>query len=123
MLRHVAITINREMDLETFYKEILGFNEMRRFTLPADLSDKLFGISEATEVVLLKSGDIYLEAFLSNRKIDPVYGHICISLQNRIDAMQKAELNGYSVTRIERTAKEDLVFIRDGTGNSFELVE
>ena len=123
MLRHVAITINREMDLETFYKEILGFNEMRRFTLPVDLSDKLFGISEATEVVLLKSGDIYLEAFLSNRKIDPVYGHICISLQNRIDAMQKAELNGYSVTRIERTAKEDLVFIRDGTGNSFELVE
>jgi len=123
MLRHVAITVNRESDINRFYEGILGFSEVRRFILPDDLSDQLFGISDATEVVLLNSGDIYLEVFLSERKIEPVYSHICISLQNRIDVMQKAELNGYSVTIVERTSKEDLVFLRDGTGNSFELVE
>jgi len=123
MLRHVAITVNRESDLNLFYGSILGFSEIRRFTLPDDLSDKLFGISDATEVVLLNSGDIYLEVFLSDRKTEPVYSHICISVQNRMDILKLAELNGYSVTRVERASKEDLVFIRDCTGNSFELVE
>ncbi len=123
MLKHIAITVNENNDINAFYRDLLGFSETRRFTLPEELSDELFGIKESTEVVILFSDDIYLEVFLSGRKMKPAYNHICIGVQNREDLMGRAQCSGYSVTRVRRTPKQDLIFLRDSSGNSFELVD
>jgi len=123
MLKHIAITVNDKKDINTFYKDLLGFSETRRFTLPEELSDELFGINESTEVVMLHSNDIYLEVFLSDRKIEPIYNHICIAVHNRDDVTGRAQSAGYTVTRVGRTSKPDLVFLRDSSGNSFELMD
>lgn len=123
MLKHIAITVNDESDLNAFYKDLLGFTEVRSFVLHEELSDKLFGIKGSIEVVLLHSNGIYLEVFLSDQKTESGYNHICIAVQNREDLTGRAQSAGYTVTRVGRTSKQDLVFLRDSSGNSFELVD
>jgi len=123
MLKHIAITVNDKNDINAFYRDLLGFSESRRFTLPEELSDELFGIKESAEVVMLHSDDIYLEVFLSDRKIESVYNHVCIGVRNREDIIERAQSSGYTVTRAGRTSKPDLIFLRDSSGNSFELVD
>lgn len=123
MLKHIAITVNDKNDINTFYKDLLRFSETRSFTLPENLSDELFGVNGSTKVVMLHSDDINLEVFLSDRKIESVYNHVCIGVQNREDIIERAQSAGYTVTRAVRTSKPDLVFLRDSSGNSFELVD
>lgn len=123
MLKHIAITVNDKNDIDTFYKDLLGFSKTRSFTLPENLSDELFGIKESVKVVLLHSKDISLEVFLSGRRMEPAYNHICIAIQNRENIVGRAQSAGYTVTRVGRSLKPDLVFLKDSSGNSFELVD
>ena len=121
MLEHIGITINEESDIQAFYKDLLGLEEVQKFDLYKDLSEKLFGISNAVSVTYLSSEDLFLELFLTDRKQSPVYNHICISVRNRDSLIKKAESMGFLVTQIKRESKDDLLFIRDKSGNIFEV--
>ena len=121
MLEHIGITINKESDIEAFYKDLLGMKEAHKFDLYKDLSEKLFGISNAVSVTYLSSDDLFLELFLTDRKQEPVYNHICISVLNRDSLIKKAKSVGFPVTQIKRESRDDLLFIRDNSGNVFEI--
>ena len=121
MLEHIAVTINEENDIQAFYKDLLGLKEIKKFDLDKDLSEKLFGISDTVPVTLFSSDGLLVELFLTDRKKDPVYDHICISVQNRDNIIKKAGSMGFSVTNIERGSKDGLLFIKDNSGNIFEI--
>lgn len=121
MLEHIGITINEESDIAAFYKDLLGLKEERIFELYEDVSEKLFGIGDRVSVTLLSGEDFFMEVFLTERKQTPVYNHICISVANRDDIIQKAKSMGFPVTEIERESRDDIVFIRDHSGNIFEI--
>ena len=121
MLEHIGITINEENDIQAFYKDLLGLKEVHKFDLYKDLSEKLFGISNAVSVTHLSSDDLFMELFLTDKKQDPVYNHTCISVRNRDSLIKKAESMGFPVTQINREARDDLLFIRDNSGNIFEI--
>lgn len=121
MLEHIGITINEKNDIQAFYKDLLGLKEVHKFDLYKDLSEKLFGISNAVSVTHLSSEDLFLELFLTDRKQDPGYNHICISVLNRDSLIKKAESMGFLVTQIKRESRDDLIFIRDDSGNIFEI--
>jgi len=121
MLEHIGITINEKNDIQAFYKDLLGLEEVQKFDLYKELSEKLFGISNAISVTHLSSEDLFLELFLTDRKQDPGYNHICISVRNRDSFIKKAESMGLPVTQIKRESKDDLLFIRDKSGNIFEI--
>ena len=121
MLEHIGITINKESDIEAFYKDLLGMKEAHKFDLYKDLSEKIFGISNAVSVTYLSSDDLFLELFLTDRKQEPVYNHICISVLNRDSLIKKAKSVGFPVTQIKRESRDDLLFIRDNSGNVFEI--
>ncbi len=121
MLEHIGITINEENDIQAFYKDLLGLKEVQKFDLYKDLSEKLFGISNAVSVTHLSGDDLFLELFLTDRKQDPVYNHICVSVQDRDSFIRKAESKGFPITQIRRESRDDLLFIRDNSGNIFEI--
>jgi len=121
MLEHIGITINEENDIQAFYRDLLELKEIKKFDLDKDLSEKLFGISDTVSVTLFSSDGLLMELFLTDRKQDPVYNHICISVRDRDDFIKKAESAGFSVINAERGSKEDLVFIKDNSGNIFEI--
>jgi len=121
MLEHIGITINEKSDIDAFYKNLLGLKEERKFELHEDLSEALFGTGERVPVTLLSADDFFMEIFLTDKKQTPVYNHICISIANRNDTVTKAKSMGFPVTQIERESRDDLVFIRDHSGNIFEI--
>ena len=123
MLEHIGITINEESDIRSFYKDLLGMEEVRKFDLDEDLAGKIFGINKTVSITLVSNDDFLFELFLSDQKKDLVYNHICISIHNRDDIIKKAESAGFSVTRIKRESKDDLLFLRDNSGNIFEIKE
>ena len=123
MLEHIGITINEESDIQSFYKDLLGLEEVSKFNLYEDLSEKLFGISNTASVTLLSSDDFLIELFLTDKKQNPVYNHICISIHDGDNIIKKAKSMGFPVTNIKRESKNDLLFIKDNSGNIFEIKE
>ena len=121
MFEHIGITINEESDIQAFYKDLLGLKEINKFDLFDDLSEKIFGISNTVPVSLFSNDDLLIELFLTDKKQKQVYNHICISVKNRDDIIKKATSMGFPVTKIKRESKDDLLFIKDNSGNIFEI--
>ncbi len=121
-LNHVALTISKPGEIGDFYHDILGMEEIKRVTLKKELSGKIFSIEHDTKVVLMKKDNLVFELFLWNYKEKDSYDHICISFKNREAIITKALQKLYNVIRIERE-KFDLIFIRDKSGNIFEIKE
>jgi catechol 2,3-dioxygenase-like lactoylglutathione lyase family enzyme len=123
MFQHVGVAIDNEGDIEKFYRDVLGLEPVKRFEVDPNLSERLFGIGHAVSVAVLSRGDFTVELFLSDVPRDHGYSHIGISVPNRDGVMKRAEAGGFSVTHIERESKPVLLFIRDGSGNAFEVKE
>jgi len=122
MLEHVGLTVFDRSEIKAFYQSLLGLGLQYDFTMPADLSENLFGIPKQTRVYLLSKGNLKLELFISKRKTPRNYTHICISVENRKAFIQKAKQKGYECTVVRRE-KSDLFFIRDKSNNLFEIKE
>ncbi len=120
MFVHVALTINDASEVDDFYSDILGFEETRRFVLNKELTGKLFGIEEDTEIIALKKDDLALEIFVSDRKNSINFEHTCIRIDNREEVIKKVKEKGYPCVIVKRDDM-DLVFIKDGSNNLFEV--
>jgi len=121
MFEHIGITINEESDIQAFYKDLLGLKEINKFDLYEDLSEKIFGISSTVSVRYFSSDDLGIELFLTEKEQKAVYNHICISVKNRDNIIKKATSMGFPVTTIKRESKDYLLFIKDNSGNIFEI--
>ena len=68
----------------------------------------------------MQKEEIILEIFVTKKQYKQGFRHICISVKNREELVKKAEQKAYECTRIKREFS-DLVFIRDKSGNIFEI--
>lgn len=119
-LEHVALTVTSYNEIEQFYHEILGMREIKRFTLNKALSMDIFSIEKETAVFQLQKDTLLLEIFLTPERRDPGFNHICISINNREEIVNKATQYSYKCLRIKREYS-DLIFITDNSGNIFEV--
>ena len=118
-LEHIAITINHSDEIINFYERILGMEQERNFVLDKTLSTKIFGVNENLPVYLMKREDFVLEIFIYKQKLQSV-NHLCISVENRENLIKEVQEKGYETIIIERE-QPDLVFIKDKSGNIFEI--
>ncbi len=119
---HVGLNIGHREEIENFYREILGFKLLRTFPITGELSRQIFQIAEGTQATLMNRGDVTVELFLCTENRLGGYAHLCIDVENREEIVRKCLLKGYPVFRKKRD-KGDLIFIRDLSGNIFELKE
>jgi len=118
-LEHIAITINHSDEIINFYERILGMEQERNFVLDKTLSTKIFGVNGNLPVYLMKREDFVLEIFIYKQKLQSV-NHLCISVENRENLIKEVQEKGYETIIIERE-QPDLVFIKDKSGNIFEI--
>ena len=118
-LEHIAITINLSDEIINFYERILGMEQERNFVLDKTLSTKIFGVNGNLPVYLMKREDFVLEIFIYKQKLQSV-NHLCISVENRENLIKEVQEKGYETIIIERE-QPDLVFIKDKSGNIFEI--
>ena len=119
---HLGITINDVNEVTNFYENIFKMNKIRSFKLNANLAEKIFNIPQSTEVYLMQNDHVVIELFVYNETKRTYFDHFCLSFDDRQDVVKKAMENGYEVIIKERE-KFDLTFIKDNTGNIFEIKE
>jgi catechol 2,3-dioxygenase-like lactoylglutathione lyase family enzyme len=120
-LNHIALNIQNKEDLLDFYQNILGFYLEYQFDLDPIYASKIFDVAKQPEVFLYKNKDIYLELFIYPENTLKGFAHICIEVTDREIIANKCQNAGYPTIRIDRSDKPELLFVRDRTGNIFEL--
>lgn len=121
-LEHIALTIAEAKEIKDFYINILGMREVKTFVLNKILAQKIFGIQKDTNVFYLQKNDLFLEIFITDEKLKQGFDHICLAIKDRENFVTKTEAQKYKCIRIKRDIF-DLIFIKDKSGNIFEIKE
>ena len=122
MLNHIGIVINEVAEIENFYQNILGMKIVKQFKLDRELSNEIFKINKETDVYMMQKDDLILELFITQNPRSVSYDHLCISVHSRKKLIEKAKKDNYSCLIIPEE-NYDIVFIKDGSGNIFEVKE
>ncbi len=122
-INHIGLNIQSEEEIIDFYKNILGFHFEYQFEISQKLAADIFGEKKQVKVFLYKRENILLELFINSLKSNNIFSHICLETKNREDIVIKCKKNGYKVIKIKRKDKADSLFIKDKSGNIFELKE
>lgn len=121
-LQHIALNIVDIEEIKNFFIDILGMKAIKNFVLKKDLAQKIFNINQGTAVYVLQKSDLFLELFISNERFTQGFNHLCISIKNREELINKSKNANYEDIRIQREFS-DLIFIKDKSGNIFEIKE
>jgi len=121
-LEHIALSVSDHQEVEKFYTNILGIKQIKNFVLRKELATNIFEINEEVSVFLLQKDKVIFEIFITTEYRKQAFDHVCISIKNREEFINKAFLGGYKVIRIEREIF-DLIFVKDKDGNIFEIKE
>jgi len=120
-LTHIGLNVQSKEELVDFYQNILDFHLDYQFNLDSVLTNKIFGIREQIEIFLYTDENMKLELFVCPEPLKLGFSHICVEVTDRDMIVHKGKIAGYPVIRIERNNKPDMLFIRDKSGNVFEL--
>lgn len=121
-LKHIGLAISEINEITDFYIEILGMKQARTFVLKKNIAKAIFGCDIDTPVFLMQKDNFFLEIFIAPLASPKKFAHLCLSVENRELIFAKAEAKGFQCNRIKRKP-HDLIFIRDGSGNIFEIKE
>lgn len=120
--KHLGIMINNVSEITDFYENIFEMKKVRVFELNSNLCEKFFNISQPVEIHLMQKDDVEIELFIRQEMKQPSFEHFCLSFANRNKIVDRAIKNNYEVIIEERT-NFDIIFIKDHSGNIFEIKE
>jgi len=121
-LHHLALSIQNAIEIQHFYVNLLGFKLIREFTISAEWASKIFHINKSIQTFYLEGHGLALELFIDENKKQANFNHWCLSFPNREEFIAKVEEQNSTIIRIPRDA-HDLIFIKDSSGNIFEIKE
>ena len=119
-LNHIALQYQNKRDAEIFFSDILGIPKTSSFTVSADLSKEIFGITKNVDVDVFDNGIIRFEIFYMVDTHHSSFSHICIKVESKekfIQTCKKYKLNPYIVIKGEK----ELLFAKDFSNNLYEI--
>jgi catechol 2,3-dioxygenase-like lactoylglutathione lyase family enzyme len=120
-LIHVALRVSSEENALAFYRDLLGLEFRKRFDVPPDLMNALFGMDRAVEAVVYGNESATFELFLTGESPAPdPPDHVCFGVPD-LDAF--LERCAAAAVKIIQAPKGDglVTFIHDFDGNRFEV--
>ncbi|MBU0600170.1 VOC family protein [bacterium] len=122
MLRHVGLEVIDKEKAMTFFLEVLGLKKTKSFLLNLSLTKDIFNLEEEVEVEVFTGEGIELEVFITDRRLDKGYLHLCLEVENKESFIDRSKKHGLKPKIIKKGEKE-LLFIRDFSGNLYEIKE
>ncbi len=118
-LHHIGIISNTN-DLEKLWIDILGFKKDYDFIIPSGISDELFEVKAQIPVQVIRKEELMIELFLieSINSAVPNINHLCLLSDN---PQKIAELSKESGFKVIIPKQGHPVFIKDNSGNMFEI--
>lgn len=122
-LLHVAIQMEKSEEARLFFEGILKLKKVREYTLKSNLAEEIFGIKKDFIVYLYALENGYIEVFIGEKANNIGMAHIALAIKNRKEVVNTAKEFGLSVYEKERKGRDTLTFIKDPSGNLYELKE
>ncbi len=121
-LYHAAVPCDTHANAKTFFETILGLKLVKSFSLDQGLSKEIFSLPQSVDINVYSNDSVTIEVFIHPQKTTATYSHLCIGVGNIEVFIEKCKsfgLKPFSVTKGEK----QLLFVRDFSGNLFEIKE
>jgi catechol 2,3-dioxygenase-like lactoylglutathione lyase family enzyme len=122
MIQHVAVESINEEYAERFFSSVLGLSKVKRSVLSAELSLVIFQINREVVFYLYENGPTRFEVFVTGMSCMKSFVHVCIAIDNKSAFVRRCQDHGLEPFFVEKNGKE-LLFVRDFSGNLFEVFE
>jgi hypothetical protein len=119
-IKHVGLQYNDRESARIFFKEILGLNFKKSFSLSKDLTKEIFDIPEDVTIDVYENDDSYFEIFITKNTIKNKYDHVCIEIESKSQLIDKCKKHGIDPIIVKKNDKT-LLFIRDFSKNLYEI--
>jgi catechol 2,3-dioxygenase-like lactoylglutathione lyase family enzyme len=122
LLNHVAVECDDQASADLFFTTILGLPKTKSSLLSKELSNTIFQIDEPVAFHMYDNGKTRIEVFIHRSKQKRTYTHVCIQVDDKTDFIASCKQHGIEPLLVEKDKKQ-LLFVRDFSGNLFEVVE
>ncbi len=120
---HSALCISTEEYAGYIMEDLFILKKVKSFTADSKLINNLFGIGQDVEIIVYNTGSCDVEVFIAKPPDAFSFAHLCFSVDNRKELIERAENIGLQVTYHERDDNSHIVFIKDLDGNLYEIKE
>ena len=119
---HTGLAVSSEENADGFYRDLLGLEKLEPKTLPEDLIQALFGISEDLTVINYKSDALHVEIFVypSYKAPDNLIAHECVKVIDLDGFVAQCKDAGFRVLEVPK-GQSAVIFVSDFDGNLFEI--
>jgi catechol-2,3-dioxygenase len=121
MLRHIGIHIHDKTEVNDFYRDILGFQELNRFDLNNKTAQNVFGTCNLIEVVRMKQFELVIELLICPEQKNEGMSHLALEYWKADGVVTKAKEKGYTVVEFKKDNNRTARYIKDKAGNIFEI--
>lgn len=121
MLRHIGIQIIDKSEIEDFYVNILNFKIERRFFIHAQTAKEIYGTDKQIEVCRVKQFNLVIDLIISDEPFSFGFHHVALEFWKADEIIDKAREASYPVYVFSKTADSMARYIKDKSGNLFEL--
>ena len=121
-LGHIAVVCSTQENADRFYKDLLGLEKIRSFTIDKELTMNIFNISCECLIIFYENENMAVEVFVPTIVTDktPSFTHFCLETPERDQFLNRCEQAGLKISRIPKGEKI-LLFLEDFDGNYFEI--
>lgn len=119
---HMGMACRSEENADRFFVSVLGLTKAEPKTLPAQVSDGLFGVAANLPMLNYNGEGMQFEVFIDPGREpsnDPII-HACLAVEDRDAFLAHCEAHGIEVNRVPKGAHL-LTFLRDYDGNLYEI--
>ncbi len=121
---HMGLACRSEANADRFFVDLLELAKSEVKTLPAQVSEGLFGVTADLPMVNYTGEALQFEVFIDpnrERSNDSII-HACLEVENRVGFLARCRVNEVEIIQVPK-GESLLVFIRDYDGNLYEIKE
>jgi catechol 2,3-dioxygenase-like lactoylglutathione lyase family enzyme len=122
ILQHLALEYRDVSSADRFFINLLGIPKVKSMVLPQELSASIFNINHSVQMETYDNGTMRVEVFITPEPSQSSYEHIGIAVDHVAEFVTRCQQQGLQPFFVQKEKKQ-LLFVRDFSGNLFEVVE
>ena len=122
LLNHIALQCSDSEKAKIFFTEILGLPLEKKFVVSKELSEIIFGIVKDVEVEVYSNNRVRFEVFIIQNEENHGFEHVCVEIDNKKEFIERCKKYDLKTIIAEKNGK-NLLFVKDFSGNLFEIKE
>ncbi|MFQ6083079.1 MAG: VOC family protein [Candidatus Aminicenantia bacterium] len=124
ILNHIALVSSSEIKADKFYKDVLGLEKTRKFSVPKNLAKQIFNLNKEYQVIVYSHDNLKIEVFIGEEELrnNLPLRHIGLEIEDREALIAKCQAMNIKAIKVPK-GNSFYLFIKDDDDNLFEIKE